>query len=138
MRYFLIAMLVTAGLCASVSCKKSSGGVKSLLEGKWKSEQVGYDKNGNGILDASERGNVDSLNEYKLFNSNGTGDDIGANFGLYPIPFYWLLSQNNQFLAIQDTSYAVIYYHIDTITSTQMILRDTAGGVASWNVYKKQ
>jgi|GEM_PF-3235748 len=141
MRNFLSAVLATAVLCVPVSCKKSEPSAQSMLEARWKSEQVGYDKNGNGILDPSERGNVDSLNEYKLFNSDGTGDDIGANFGAYPIPFYWLMSANNQYLAIQDTSTknnTIVYYHIDSLTSTRLILRDTAGGVATWNVFTKQ
>jgi hypothetical protein len=137
MKYILGIAVIASGLCFVSACKKSSGGVKSMLEARWKSEEVGEDKNGNGILDSSEMHSVDSLNEYVLFNADGTGSDIGANFGNYPIPFYWALSQNNQYLGIQDTSNNVVYYHIDALTNTQLILRDTSGGTNGWNIYKK-
>jgi DNA-binding beta-propeller fold protein YncE len=138
MKYVILFIALSAGMAIFVACKKTSGGAKSMLEAKWKSEQAGYDANGNKAIDSNELHTTDSLNEYRLFNSDGSGAEIGVNFGNYPLPFYWALSTDNQYLRITDTSNNATIFHIDVLTNTQLTLRDTAGGVAVWNVYKKQ
>ncbi|MDR3678948.1 MAG: hypothetical protein P4L41_03205 [Flavipsychrobacter sp.] len=138
MKYILSLSIIAAAFCLFISCKKSSsGGVKGMLEARWKSEETGIDKNGNGILDSNEVTHTDSLNNYRVFNSDGSGSDIGADLGNYPIPFQWAVSTDNTYLRIIDTTNSAIIFHIDLISNSQLILKDTAGGIYTWNVYKK-
>lgn len=111
-----------------------------MLIANWKLEETGVDKNNNGTLDSNEVTYTDSLNDYRQFDSGNTGYDIGVNYGAYPIPFYWQLSQDLHYVRVSDTSISnpnPVIFHIDLITNTQLILRDSIGGVAAWNIYKK-
>ncbi|MBS1689421.1 MAG: hypothetical protein JSS96_11900 [Bacteroidetes bacterium] len=135
--------ILLCALCIALisSCSKSNSNSGSPAEakllGKWHYEQEITDLNGNGIIDAQDYHEYDSVNSYITFNVNGTGTYL-SNFD--PLQtFNWKLLASDTYLQIGDSSGADIY-HIDTLSSTSLVLRDTATSFSNpivWEVLKK-
>ena len=132
-----IAILVFIILLA-YSCNKSTpdNPVQDKLVGNWKNTMNVSDSNGNHILDIHDA--RDTINNPYIiqYNTNGTGAYLlnGTSAGT----FTWQLLNNNTYLKISATGYPDAVQHIDSLTSTTLILRDTTGISWIWQVFTKQ
>lgn len=98
--------------------------------------QYAIDANGNGIMDADEVVN-DSSNTVMTFNSNGMGNL--TDFSGYSSPFKWAAESNNWLKITDDTLGTSYYLHIDQLTASTLVFKDTlSGGVAEWTIFAKQ
>ena len=126
-----------------MSCNSASS-LKDKLRGEWKHVKEVTDANNNGIMDSGDT-NKDLAGEdlFIIFNSTGTlivsyngtsnADNPGENT--------WSLEKDNAWLKIvnkSDSSSSVTWLHIDDISSKRMTLKDTSGGVTTWNVWEKR
>jgi Lipocalin-like domain len=119
------------------ACNKSSTGdpVHDKLVGKWKGVKNIVDSNGNHIIDVHDA--VDILNNpYVIeYYSNGTGAYLlnGASAG----SFTWQLAGNSTYLTVVSTS-GTATQHIDSLTATTLVLKDTTGISYDWQMFSKQ
>jgi hypothetical protein len=136
-------------LIAFASCKKKEDdSTKSRLTGKWKWTQYATDDNNNGIRDASELIQVNDTGVVFLyFNDNGSGLETFSDVGITDtIPFTWALENGDKDIRLISTmntaNPAGTLTHIEALSGSEMILKDTATSVAgivnSWNIFKKQ
>ncbi len=128
-----VALMVT-------SCKKNDPPTRSqMLIGTWQVTGLYQDYNNNGIADSDEIVQDTMLShEWFSFYANGRMSvAYYSNFNGYR----WVLASNNTYLHLMDTfSFSNNYYHIDTLTSTTLVLKDTTGasyGGTSWTTLAK-
>ncbi|MGN6567080.1 MAG: lipocalin family protein [Flavipsychrobacter sp.] len=136
----IVTCLSFATLLSAVSCKKSS---TNKLVGTWKLNQTGTDLNGNGMIDAGEMASFDSTGMGAIvtftFNSNGTGSEriVFTGFLDSSASFKWTSSNGNKDLTLSDQSGNSELFHVSTLSSTDLVLADTANPI-DWLAFKKQ
>lgn len=136
----LLNILLFAGIAFLLyaSCKKSSSTnpVAASLEGKWKYTYFIADSNGNHIMDAHDA--IDTVNNpYTMeYYPDGTGAYLlnSATVG----SFTWQLLNNNTYLKVSSSTSGSATQHIDSLTATKLIVKDTTGISYTWQVYIKQ
>jgi hypothetical protein len=137
---FKTTLLVTAAIIAFASCKKKESSLSTeasnLTSGKWKYTKVTIDLNNNSTRDTGDWVLTDSAwaNEYQQFSTNGTSSYyIG---GTVSSTGTWQLVNNNTYLKTDTTGGTKPgYYKIETLTSSNLVLKDTAvfaNGAVSW------
>jgi len=120
------------------TCKKSSIGnpVADKLAGKWKNTYFIADANGNHIRDTHDA--IDTINSPYIteYYPNGTGAYLlnGVSAGT----FTWQLLDNNTYLKVSTTGSGSVTQHIDSLTATIMVLKDTTGISYAWQIFAKQ
>jgi len=121
-----------------VSCRGGSD-VRDKLIGKWRPIKSVEDFNGNGRIDPNDLYKDPPLDDFFVtFNANGTVIVIYMNDTSEQT---WSLERNNTYLKMISTSggnAGMIYEHIDSLTSTSIILKDTSGDLIRWNIWRKQ
>ena len=143
----MIACVFALGFSAMAACKKSSNTpsvTDNLTGSNWKINSIVLDTNRNGVQDAADYTLTDTswAHETIKFNSNGTV--ITTQYGVASQATY-LLMNNNTYMTVTDTTggtTTTTSYYIQTLTSTAMVLKDTAAatsvfGCASWNNFGK-
>ncbi len=143
---FGIFGLLSLASIAMFSCSKSSSSTSSTatkdnMVGTWIITSTASDNNGNGVKDATEIVTSDTSWAHQLstFNANGTFADNYYNFAIHG---NWELLNNNTWVKITVTDTGVNYgltgySQILSISSTELSIKDTSGGV-SWTTYRKQ
>lgn len=110
---------------------------------------MGYDANNNSVMEATEVVPMtDSIKLFMAFGGDGSGTmtvnilgtDLSSNFN-------WELVNNNSDLHVKTQQASMFvpisdgYLHINTLTQSDLIIRDTSdvdsSGLASWSVFKK-
>ncbi len=131
-------LLIVLGVACSKSSKTSVQ--NSNITGKWRKTWTVIDTNGNGLMDNTEYQSVNSYDSthYLVFNSNWTGQITYLSASI--ATFSWTLENSNTYLRIVYSGPGVmaIPRHLDTLTATTMVLRDTTGISIVWDVFTKQ
>lgn len=142
MKKMILPLILAVSIVGmNTSCKKNNTKTtKDYLTGKWKQTQTADDNNGNGVMDANEEF-TDTTNTYYTFNSDGTGTATTMFLsGVTSFPMTWSLLNNNTYVLVSIPAINTnnVSLHIDNINATNMTLKDTTGGIASWSVFVKQ
>jgi hypothetical protein len=145
--FTVAALAAVMTLSLMPSCKKDDdkNSRSDMMVGTWKPTEEGDDTNKNGVWDTNEHGPIDSSNQLGssvTFNSggNGTVNVAGSTAGL---PFSWTLLNNDNDLRI-ITDFGPVFgkdtavTNIVSLTGSELITKDTAGGTASFTLAKKQ
>jgi hypothetical protein len=134
-----VAIPVLLLLLAVSACNNTS----SKLMGEWRHVKEVSDANRNGTMDAADSAkDLTGEDLFIIFNRDGTliVSYNGATNADNPAENKWSI-EGNDYLKIAnktDSSSSVIYLHIDELTSKKLTLKDTSGGVTTWNVWKKR
>lgn len=125
-------------IAAFASCKKSSS--NSKIVGTWDMKQLAIDYNENGVMDASEVINIDSVGSGTIiFNSDGTGSEHVSYMGLIDSTISikkWVLQNNDQDLIVTENDGTTMLSHITVLTNTDLTIEDTTKPM-TWTVCKK-
>lgn len=131
------------------SCKKSKNGATTidytaLIIGKWQLDSVGLDGNGNGKIDPGEITQYSPLyTKTETYNNSGKMFDsasYGGSGGYFQSFGYVIATSGRMQLTSLDTSSigTVYHYQIQSISSTQVKLFDSAATPYAMYIYKKQ
>jgi len=128
-------LLCVLFLMASACRKEKSNHVKENLLGKWKATENGRDVNANGKLDDGESfPDIVYVGNDVVFDADGMLTLVNNNALMGRKT--WELLHGDSYLRITEPAYATDY-HIDAITSSSLILKDTSNGRISWYMFAK-
>lgn len=132
----LILILAGSAFVSLCAChKKANDHVRENLVGRWRATENARDDNGNGKLDEGESFPDRLYAENNLvFTSDGEVNLINNN--MINGRKQWELMFDNTYLRIIEPAYATDY-HIDKITSSKLVLKDTSGRHTSWYIFEK-
>ena len=142
-RYITTTIIASFFSLVFVSCTKSGSSTNNTstqIAGSWTMQRVGTDYNGNGIADPTEW--------YSLATFGATGSIVinSSGTGIHTLPsyttvdstsFHWSETTGNTYLVVNYVSGISTSYHIDTLTSNLLVLRDSTGGTFVWRSYTK-
>ncbi len=137
LRSAVVAAAITS--IAFTSCKKKhTTSPQSNLIGTWKPYINVADANGNGKWDANDA--VDSLKSpYNLqFVSGGAGFLMLPGTSTSIGNFSWEFLSSNTYLKVTYPSSGSTTQHIDSLSTSLLVLRDTTGISTVWQVFTKQ
>lgn len=132
----LILFLAGSAIVSIGAChKKANNHVKDNLVGRWRATENARDDNGNGKLDEGESFPDRLYAENNLvFESNGEVNLINNN--MINGRKQWELMFGDTYLRIIEPAYSTDY-HIDKITPSELVLKDTSGRHTSWYLFAK-
>ena len=139
----LILIFAVGVVSMATSCKKNNDAPSrsQMLIGTWQVTRLYEDNNNNGVADSDEIVQDTTLShEWFSFYTNGK---LIVAYYTNLTDYKWGLAGNNTYIDIIDSftfSNANTYYHIDTLTSTTLVLKDTTGasyGGTNWTILTK-
>jgi hypothetical protein len=139
MKFLDLLFFAAIAFLLYTSCKKNSSDnpVADKLTGKWKYTYFVADSNHNHIMDAHDA--IDTIRNNPTiieYYPDGTGAYL-LN-GASAASFTWQLLDNNTYLKVSGLATGSATQHIDSLTATKLVLRDTTGISYTWQVYTKQ
>ena len=109
--------------------------MRENLLGKWKATENARDDNGNGKLDDGESFPDLLYAENNLvFDADGTLTLV--NSSALRGRKKWELLHGDSYLRVTEPAYSTDY-HIDRISSSSLVLKDTSNGRISWLMFAK-
>jgi hypothetical protein len=132
-----IATTFLAGTFYSCTPKHDTT-TRDLIAGDWSMTIVADDHNGNGVMDSIEiaTGSITPSPTYTFVSSGSGYVTLLSN---PKTDFTWELVDNTTMKITGTTPTSTpVTVTIDNLTATDMTLKNTAGGLTSWEVFKKK
>jgi hypothetical protein len=132
-KLILPVVLIATMMGTATSCKKkNTETTKDKLVGTWKETSYMSDDNNNGKMD--DVAVTTGLDDVATFKSDGTGTDLSSGNST---AFNWGLSSDNSYI-ILTAVFGSVSEHIDQLSGSTLVMKDTTAGYISWATYTKQ